>query len=509
MLKKALLLVFSFLWALSVFAQAVDLPEEIEAVVSAESIVATGSQLEFSAEHSFNPFPEKPVFYRWNFGDGSQRGTGQKISHIFAEPGTYEVTLQMTVGNQTDEISLSVFAHEKLIFALTDSEAGLTQLEAVSQAAREKNIYLLPVLADNSRGFLTAEGSLLSALQANRESVLSADPIILQTTGSDGLNALTRFLRDDVEFENSTQKDIVVITESALDPLARISRSTFVSLEPRQILLTRTDALRELVLSGVSDETQSALENQAISFRVVDSDTGQFRFFNFLDFIVNYLIAHGVPASVVLLVLLLPVIATLVAFFKQVIGLTTFGVYTPSVITLSFLAVGLKLGLSVLIVVVVSSVAMRVFLKKYRLAYAPRVALVMTMVALAMLLTMAVVTAMFESGGGESTLAEMLTAAIFPMLVVSTLAEKFISIQAEKGMRMSLQMLVEVVLVSVVCYFIVGQWEFLRTALLARPEWIFAFLAFDVLLGRFTGLRLTEYFRFRDVLKKAEEEEEE
>jgi len=238
---------------------------------------------------------------------------------------------------------------------------------------------------------------------------------------------------------------------------------------------------------------------------VIDSGLEKFSITAPLAFFVNYLVANGIPASAILLVLLLPVIATLVAFFKQVIGITTFGVYTPSVLTLSFLAVGLKLGLVVLFVVVLASILIRKILKRYRLAYTPRLAIVLTFVSLAILA--AIVSLTWLAPFGEYyRISDLIAASIFPMLIMSTLAEKFVSIQTEKGSGSAIHMFAELIFVSVACYFIVGEWSYLQTLMLSRPEVIFLFLVANIILGRFTGLRLTEYIRFRDVIKKAEEE---
>jgi hypothetical protein len=47
-----------------------------------------------------------------------------------------------------------------------------------------------------------------------------------------------------------------------------------------------------------------------------------------MSYFVNVLINNGIPDNTIALLLLLPVIATVVAFMRQVIGITTFGIYT-------------------------------------------------------------------------------------------------------------------------------------------------------------------------------------
>ena len=71
--------------------------------------------------------------------------------------------------------------------------------------------------------------------------------------------------------------------------------------------------------------------------------------------LVLFFVEQGVPIQTVTLLLMLPIVATLVAFFRQVIGIKAFGIYTPSIITFALLAFdpnGLKYGIAIFISVI-------------------------------------------------------------------------------------------------------------------------------------------------------------
>ncbi|MFH0834142.1 MAG: 7TM domain-containing protein [Patescibacteria group bacterium] len=479
---------------------------DLQAVISANDSGALNSQIEFSAEHSFNPFPERPAVFNWNFGDGST-ASGETATHTFAKPGEFEIKLKMQSGKASAETSFQFFVFERNILLLTDSGANEDKITALAAAAREQNILLDTAWGVESQsGFFGDENALSAALQKKFETLTSTNLIILWARGSDGLNGLVSFaqkLNPPIDFSG---KEVVVISDGNLDSLARIARGSFVSLAPREILITRSEALREIILTEDPTTLAATLEQQAISLQVIDSGLENFRITAPLSFLVNYLVASGIPSSVILLVLMLPVIATLVAFLKQVVGVTTFGVYTPSVLTLSFLAIGWKLGIVVLFVVVFSSILIRKILHRYRLAYTPRLAIVLSFVALAIFAAIVLLT-WIAPFGSYFRVADLIAAAIFPMLIMSTLAEKFVSIQSEKGSRSAIQMFGELLLVSLACYLIVGEWSAFQTTMLAHPEIIFLFIVVDVMLAKFTGLRITEYVRFREVINKIEEEE--
>jgi len=477
----------------------------LQAIVSVRDKAAVGSEVVFSAARSVNPFSEQPIVFGWNFGDGGFN-VGEEVSHVFQKPGTYEVELTMQVGRVIDRASFPIFIYDHSILLVSDRATYSSQIEMLVDTVQQKNTLLDVVwsISDQS-GFFAEEGVIMAALQEKLETLKKTKRIIFWTDGNSGLNGLVRFAQELSPPLDFSDKQIIVMSNDNLDTLSKIARGVFATLQPVEILLAHRDALRDVVLADAEENIAVSLEQQAIPFRSISSGAEKFSVFAPLSFLVNYLISHGIPASVILLVLLLPAIATLVAFFKQVVGLTTFGVYTPSVLTLSFLAIGLKLGLIVFIVVVFTSVLTRKVIKRYRLSYTPRLAIILSFVSLAIFAAIVLLTWLAPLGDYHRV-TSLIATSIFPMLIMSTLAEKFVSIQTEKGSYSAIRLLLEVMFVSVACYFVVGKWKYLHTLVLSTPEIIFFFIFVDVLLGRFTGLRLTEYIRFHDVIKKTEEE---
>ena len=70
-------------------------------------------------------------------------------------------------------------------------------------------------------------------------------------------------------------------------------------------------------------------------FRSFELDTNKMENINP---IVSYFVSQGIPLETVVLLLMLPIIVTLIAFFRQVIGIKAFGIYTPAIVTFAFLA---------------------------------------------------------------------------------------------------------------------------------------------------------------------------
>lgn len=210
--------------------------------------------------------------------------------------------------------------------------------------------------------------------------------------------------------------------------------------------------------------------------------------------LVTFFVEGGVPPETVYLLLMLPVIATLVAFFRQIIGIKAFGIYTPSIITFAFLAFGekgLKYGIAIFFAVIAVGMLSRFLLQSFRLLYLPRVAITLTIVSIAVLIVLAF--------GGTLQRTGLAAVDIFPLLIMITLAEKFVGAQIEQGSKTALILAVETLVISVIGYFIVRQ-PSLAQFILAHPWTILFTVLINIGLGKWTGLRLIELIRFRRVL---------
>ncbi|MEI8348286.1 MAG: 7TM domain-containing protein, partial [Pseudomonadota bacterium] len=170
-----------------------------------------------------------------------------------------------------------------------------------------------------------------------------------------------------------------------------------------------------------------------------------------------------------------------------------FGIYTPSIITFALLAFdpnGVKYGIAIFVSVIVVGMVTRFILKRFRLLYLPRVAIMLSVISLAILFIL-VIGGMYQRTG-------LAAVSIFPLLIMITLAEKFIATQIEKGSQAAFILAAETLVISVIGYFLVG-WEALTHLILSYP-WIVLFtFVINFSLGKWTGLRITEYFRFRKI----------
>ena len=463
-----------------------------QALISAPEAVPVGTPATFTV---LSPTQESSV--SWQFSDGTTKA-GSTITHSPTQSGSLQATATIGFEENEESFMAPVFVFESAVTLLAEAPIRSALLED----AMQNGIYAFSLTPHSARGSFALEEPLMRLFENHQSSLSHSSLIILALDSPAQLPALSHFAQN---YPLNSGTHVAVLTQSRIETQSRIAARVFSGLNAESILITRPEALRTLVLSGtVNQSTIENLTEKGIATKVIDAPT-TFSFITPLSSGVTYLLDGGVPTNVVLLVLLLPVIAASIAFIKQVIGLTTFSVYTPVVITLSLLTIGLSLGLIAFVVILTSSLLIRMVLKSYRLSYTPRMAIVLSVVGLA-ILALLVAALGFASRSGFASGSEIIAASIFPMLIMSTLAERVVSIQVERGIREATFLLLEFLTSVLMVYFFVS-WSFVQNALLAFPELTLLFLFFSVALGRYTGLRLSEYIRFRDMFKNTEHEE--
>lgn len=214
---------------------------------------------------------------------------------------------------------------------------------------------------------------------------------------------------------------------------------------------------------------------------------------NFLQFAIAQGQAAGVPIETIVILLLFPVVATVIATARHFIGLRGFGIFTPAVVSVAFLATGLRLGLTLFLGILLIAVLARLLVKRLRLQYMPHMAMVILVISLGILLIIV---------GSPFGIDKLLAVGIFPILLLVLLTETFISTQISHGLKQAATSTIETLILATIGYSILSL-RVTRDWVLAKPELtVLLTAAVNIFLGRFTGLRLMEYWRFRELLRK-------
>jgi hypothetical protein len=481
------------------------LPSDLKAAIQADTSLEANKNIIFDASTSFIPDPEREITYEWDFGDGNS-DQGVEVVHTYKRPSLYKVKLKISDGENESEAMHNLHVYRKLSILITDNTDAAKRIYGIKNYAFDQQVFIQEIQSFGSASEFISEELLVKRLSENVKIVEKTKQIMVWTKGNAGLNALSRFLKD--SGQTLSGKTVVFISDD-IESSARRIQKQFPLLKPEKIIVTLEGTVFTFIDSTSDEEFLGKLEEGGYKYKVIDQRTGKLRIWNFMSYFLNSLIESGVPDNTVLLILLLPIIATVVAFMRQVVGVTTFGVYSPSIITLAFLILGLKFGLMTFIMILAMGALVRHGMRRLRLLFIPKMAIVLTVVALTIF---AILIASTYFNWFD---AEFITLAIFPILVMSTLTEKFINTQTERGFMSAMVLMGETIIVSIVAYFVAGgiidfgffsiQTGFIKNLMLTYPELIFFIFIINILLGKWTGLRILEYVRFREILRHIEE----
>jgi hypothetical protein len=194
-----------------------------------------------------------------------------------------------------------------------------------------------------------------------------------------------------------------------------------------------------------------------------------------------------VPLPSLNLILVLPLIAFFLLIIRNVIGLETFGTFSPMLLSLAFLTTGLGWGLVVFLIIVGLGSGLRLALQRLRLHLVSRIAILIAVVAM----SMAGLTVL----GATLGIGALLHASIFPMVIMANQIESFTNTQLERGTGEALRLTLSTLLVAT-CSYVGIENTGLKPLVLTFPEILIGVIGIELLLGRWRGLRLVEYVRF-------------
>lgn len=207
-------------------------------------------------------------------------------------------------------------------------------------------------------------------------------------------------------------------------------------------------------------------------------------------------ILYTLPAevqAVYRIILLIPVGGLIIVLLRNVIGIETYGTFMPVLIALAFRETRLWWGIVLFSVVVGSGLIARFYFEKLRLLLVPRLAATLTVVIMLLVLVSGFANYIGLDKGPS--------VALFPM-VIMTMAIERMSVQwEESGPQTALRLGAMTLAAAALVYAVITN-EYLAYILFTFPELLFIVLAFAIMLGRYTGYRLLEGWRFRFLARR-------
>jgi len=177
---------------------------------------------------------------------------------------------------------------------------------------------------------------------------------------------------------------------------------------------------------------------------------------------------------------------------RNVVGLSAFGTFMPVLIALAFRETQLLAGVVLFSLIVGLGLLIRFYLERLKLLVVPRLAAVLIVVVLLM--------ACFSVLGHKVGLERGLSVALFPMVIMTMTIERMSIVWEERGPSEALKQGIGSIGAAALIYAVIHNRE-VQHLFFVFPELLLVLLAGTILLGRYSGYRLFELFRFRGLVK--------
>jgi hypothetical protein len=279
---------------------------------------------------------------------------------------------------------------------------------------------------------------------------------------------------------------IIPVRAQSFDPFSLDEIATDSAEATMSAREATASSLVKRVVEKEPDITQDKPEVKGKLERYIEENTvGSLSPFNFMRHGIIYAVSQGVPANTIVLILLFPLVATLVIISRHVIGLKSFGIFTPALLAVAFLATGLITGILLFFVILAVATFIRMLLRETRIQYLPRMAIFMWFISMSIF----------------GVLIVSPSIGIFPILILILSVEAFLDVQITRSFPQALRITFETLIVALGCFNLMNM-ESLQKFSLVHPElFTISILVVIAVVESYSGLRLLELWRFRKVIK--------
>lgn len=194
--------------------------------------------------------------------------------------------------------------------------------------------------------------------------------------------------------------------------------------------------------------------------------------------------------AAVRVLLLLPLGALITAFLRNIVGLPSYGTFMPLLLALALRGTGLSVGLLLLGSVLMIGIVVRVLLERLRLLLVPRLSLILCVVVLSVT-SIGLVGLRLEDRNFYAGI-------LFPIVILTMLIERFSLTAAETNIGEAVRRSLYSTVIALAIYPVLRS-SVAEHLMFGFPELVIVVMGLLVMMGGYTGYRISELYRFRSL----------
>lgn len=239
-----------------------------------------------------------------------------------------------------------------------------------------------------------------------------------------------------------------------------------------------------IIINNITESSGKEIEVEEIKWNGV----------NTFKVAINWAAKRGVSTNTLVLLLLLPLVATLVSFLHYVAGLSGYGTFMPTMIAVAFLATGIFGGLVLFSLILLISLISNMVLRKFKLHFWPARSISLLFISIGTFMLMVV--SSFVSKIDISNIS------IFPILFMILLTEEFSRTQLAKSKKEAKKLTIGTMILAIIGAMTMN-FSLVQETVLKYPDAIIVVvLTINLLVGNYTGIRWSEIGRFKKGIRE-------
>lgn len=420
------------------------------------------------------------------------KATNSKLSHTFnISPGIATITftpIDSAAYNCVGSITREVHVYREVIMYIGKERTDIGD-STLASVFREKSVLLDAHFVGNSFQ-IEDQSALWNAIGAADILVINHDNIIELFSEMERLQRIKENI--------FTNTKIFIISPHSRTLLAKVLAKSIANLgiTDNNISLISADQLSTLLGKWAYEDDREVVLGETLSY---EKNHFALTMSSFLE----YLAYSGVSYQFLGFLLLLSVVALIFNILKQIIGLDTFSVYYPLLFAIIVSQMGYTFSLVFAALAVISVIVSNAITNRIQLLVNAKKAFLLSMYIFLLLAAMGVDN-VFEIGIFNYTIFQNSVAivGIFAILFIMERLIDGIKFFSKSGI---LELFRYAVIIAIVVAIFSSR--SLQYFLISYPDVIFLIVIANLLVGRYTGLQVVEYFRFSPVLRNISEEE--
>lgn len=446
--------------------------------------------------------PEKEVIFEWTYLWETKEF--EKFSVNASATGTFEITLKIYLKEKDSDIrdliedkNFPYFVYDKSIPVIVSDK--IDDL-SINNFKTSYSLYWINVniISKSSLDSLPVTSILTSLDDYKWWEEQKSNYLIIWWDKDFSFNVISK-LNSEIASKNSEEKlNILILSTFNIDVISSYLNNFLQNKDWITNIIIANDQSRlkiadnPLLLANV----ETSLKDWAFPFVNVNLKWDWISNLMFISKFINNFSNLWFDVDSIYIIILIPFVLTYLSFAKHLVWFSTIWIIVPTFLIIFAIKVWIILALAILASMIILNLVFIKYLSRYNLLYTPKISL---LIILNIVLFIVIINTIIFYNILEINLTD--TVYIILLIIIS---ERLISLLVSKEFVEYRLALFNTIWVFLVWFFIFSI-PTLKVLLLAFPETILVLIPLNYLIWRFTWLRVTEYFRFRELIKNIEE----